>query len=105
MTEAEKKVCEYIINDGGCDTCSKCIHLNKESCCLYNPESGLPDGDNDIDIDTCISGMVAYFEQTVKSDKNTRIEELEHQLDITQARLVDSQETIAEMERYYGRKK
>lgn len=60
MTNAEKKMVLYLINEGGCDTCSKCIHLNKRSCGQYvAPE----DYSGECSEDYCIEGMVKYFER------------------------------------------
>lgn len=60
MTKAERKMVLYLIYDGGCDCCSKCIHLNKESCGKYvSPE----DYSGECSDDYCIDGMVKYFEK------------------------------------------
>lgn len=65
MTKAEKDVIVYLIYESGADCCQKCIHLNRESCCLYNPKTGYCDNieADDCDDNYCIDGMVKYFEQ------------------------------------------
>lgn len=59
MTKSERKIILYLIYDGGCDTCRKCIHLNKETCGRYvSPE----DWTGKCSDDYCIEGMIKYFE-------------------------------------------
>ena len=59
MTNAEKQMVLYLIYDGGCDTCSKCIHNCKPTCGRYVSET---DYSGECSDEYCIDGMVAYFE-------------------------------------------
>lgn len=60
--EAIRKLLIYLIYDGGCDCCSRCVHLNTDSCCIYNPETGCADKKEALNDDYCIEGMLKYFE-------------------------------------------
>ena len=58
MTEAERELIIFLINDGGADCCQKCIHLNKESCGHYVSPT---DYSAECDTGYCIAGMAEYF--------------------------------------------
>lgn len=66
MTNAEKKMILFLMTEGGCDYCQKCIHLNKKSCIMYSAEDDDFSGKHDMDY--CIKGMRKYFEKHNETD-------------------------------------
>lgn len=59
MTSAEREMVLHLIYSGAPDCCSKCIHNEKPTCCIYIAPD---DYDGKLDDDVCIAGMLQYFE-------------------------------------------
>lgn len=69
MTRAEREMVLYLIYDGGPDCCRKCIHLNKETCCLYVTPT---DYSGKMDDNHCIKGMVNFFKRQRRERKRKK---------------------------------